>query len=371
MVRVVSIDGNIGSGKSTLVNNLKAYYSVKENCCGLNICFLQEPVDIWNTITDNDNKTMIECFYANPDKYAFPFQMMAYISRLAILKKELKKDWDIIFTERCVFTDRNVFAKMLYNDGKINEIEYKIYNTWFNEFIEDIPETEYIYIRTEPQIALDRIIKRNRIGENIPIEYLTTCHEYHDNWLNSVTNKCILNGDINMDSNSTVISDWINTINNYVQLHVLTFDGASRGNPGPCGIGWIIWKNNIIIDKGNLFVSERNTNNYAEYCGLLIGLKNVNLHGIKNLIVKGDSNLIIKQLNKEYKIESQNLIPLHELVLNEIININYIQFIHIPRNKNEEADHLANLAINKRGKQPLDITDNNIMEDIIERTSEI
>ena len=145
MTRIISIDGNIGSGKSTLVKEINKYYSNPSNCYNMKICFLQEPVDIWNTITDKDGKTIIECFYCNPEKFAFAFQMMAYISRLSILKKELKKNWDIIFTERCVFTDCNVFAKMLYKDGKINQIEYKIYNGWFNEFIEDIPCIEYIY----------------------------------------------------------------------------------------------------------------------------------------------------------------------------------------------------------------------------------
>ena len=86
MVRIFSIDGNIGSGKSTLVQKLKEFYSKKKNCSGKKICFLQEPVDQWNMITDENGKTMIECYYADPDKYSFPFQMMAYISRLALIR---------------------------------------------------------------------------------------------------------------------------------------------------------------------------------------------------------------------------------------------------------------------------------------------
>ena len=248
MTRIISIDGNIGSGKSTFVQHLKEYYADQKNCCKMKICFLQEPVDIWNTITDKEGRTMIECYYENPEKYAFPFQMMAYISRLATLKKELKKNYDIIFTERCIFTDRNVFCRMLYNDNKINEIEYTIYNTWFDEFIKDFPTIEYIYIKTDPQIAFDRIVKRGRVGENIPLEYLTTCHEYHEAWFEKDTCKCIIDGNIDTTNNPEIIPRWIRIIDNYIQIHVVTFDGVSRGNPGPCAIGYIIKRNKKIIN---------------------------------------------------------------------------------------------------------------------------
>jgi len=364
MTRIISIDGNIGSGKSTFVQHLKDYYSVKNNCSGQKICFLQEPVDMWNTITNKEGKTMIECYYADPDKYAFPFQMMAYISRLATLKKEFKKDYDFIFTERCIFTDANVFCKMLYDDGKINEIEYQIYNTWFDEFVEDFPTIEYVYIKTDPQIAFDRIVKRGRIGENIPLEYLSTCHEYHEKWLEKHTSKCIIDGNIDTVANPEIIPRWIRIIDNYVHMHVVTFDGASRGNPGICGAGYIIWRNKTVIEEGKHFVSKHNTNNYAEYCGLILALKKCNQLKIKNVIVMGDSNLIIKQMNNEYKVESPNLIPLHEVALNAISEMNYIKFMHIFREKNGDADRLANLAINKWGKGVLKEDDVHSVETI-------
>ena len=353
MTRIISIDGNIGSGKSTFVQYLKTYYADPKNCCGIKISFLQEPVDMWNTITNKEGKTMIECYYADSEKYAFPFQMMAYISRLATLRQEFKKNYDFIFTERCIFTDSNVFCKMLYDDGKINEIEYKIYNTWFNEFAEEFPAIEYVYIKTDPQTAFDRIVKRARVGENIPLEYLTTCHEYHENWLETHTNKCVIDGNIDTAANPEIIPRWIRIIDNYIQMHVVTFDGASRGNPGPCGVGYVIWRNKKIIQQGGHFVSKSNTNNYAEYCALIVALKKCNQLKIKNVIIMGDSNLVIKQMNKEYNVESPNLIPLHSAAMDEINEMNFIKFMHIPRTKNGEADSLANLAINKWGKTPI------------------
>ena len=133
---IISVDGNIGSGKSTIVEYLKNNI-YKVNHKKLKIYFLEEPVNVWESIIDkNDGKNIIEKFYENNEKYAFTFQMIAYISRLSLLKKIIKKDYDIIITERSIFTDRNVFAQMLYDSGKINEIEFITYNKWFDEFSE-------------------------------------------------------------------------------------------------------------------------------------------------------------------------------------------------------------------------------------------
>ena len=124
-MKIFSIEGNIGSGKSTLINNLK-----KNN---LNLIYLPEPVDLWNEIKDSNGVTIIEKYYQDQKRYAFPFQMMAYISRVSQIRQKFE-DNAIILTERCVFTDREIFAKMLYDDKKIEEIEYAIYLRWFDEF---------------------------------------------------------------------------------------------------------------------------------------------------------------------------------------------------------------------------------------------
>ena len=71
---IISIEGNIGTGKSTLVQMLKDTYKNNNN-----VVFLQEPVDMWNTIKDSNGETILSKFYGNQEKYAFSFQMMAYI----------------------------------------------------------------------------------------------------------------------------------------------------------------------------------------------------------------------------------------------------------------------------------------------------
>ena len=184
---IISFDGNIGSGKSSAVQYFKQNF---EKFCNLKtyhykVCFLDEPVEQWEFIIDvEDGKNAIQKFYENNEKYAFPFQMMAYISRLSLFKQALKEDYDIIFTERSMFTDKHVFAQMLYDNKKMNTIEYQIYLKWFDEFLETINNIKTVYIRTSPEICSKRVLKRARLGENIPLEYLKDCHHYHDRWLN-------------------------------------------------------------------------------------------------------------------------------------------------------------------------------------------
>jgi len=219
MTQLISIEGNIGSGKSTLVRNLEKEYGNNPE-----FCFLQEPIDIWNTIKDEQGATILEKFYENNEKYAFAFQMMAYISRLSILKKAiLNKQYKYIITERCLYTDANIFAKMLYDDKKISEIEYSIYKKWFNEFINDIPVTKLIYVKTDPFVASSRVTLRARKGENIPIEYLERCHQYHENWINndqsedSINHTLILDGNINIIEEPGTLKEWFNKIVEFIQ----------------------------------------------------------------------------------------------------------------------------------------------------------
>jgi deoxyadenosine/deoxycytidine kinase len=191
MVRIISIEGNIGSGKSTFFTSLKKHYETNTS-----IKFCDEPVNEWLNIKDENEKTILECFYENQIKYSFHFQMVAYISRLNILREMLKKDVEIIFTERCVHTDMNVFAQMLFDAGKMSNIEFTIYKKWFDEFLEEIPPIFYVYIDTTANMCYNRIIERGRSGESIPLDYLVDCKKYHDNWLLNNNQVLILNGNV-------------------------------------------------------------------------------------------------------------------------------------------------------------------------------
>jgi deoxyadenosine/deoxycytidine kinase len=210
---ILSIEGNIGSGKSTLLERLKQLY-VNDPTIG----FIQEPIDVWNTITDSDGKTILEKYYADQKKYAFSFQMMAYISRLSILRNAMKSNYRVIIIERSIHTDAAVFAKMLFDDKKIEEIEYNIYMRWFDEFIWDLPPIRLVYVRADPEVALARVIKRARVGEEISLDYLTNCHKYHEDWLikRNITPLLVLNANIDIYADAEGLRTWIEKIHNFM-----------------------------------------------------------------------------------------------------------------------------------------------------------
>ena len=209
MAIIVSIEGNIGTGKSTLIKMMENFKTSKP------IIFLQEPVDEWTKITDKEGEPILTKFYADSKKWAFSFQMMAYISRLAILRKTIRENPEsIILSERSLLTDKWVFAKMLHDDGIICDIDYKIYMNWFDEFFNDVRYDKIVYLRTDPKCSNERIKKRARDGENIELSYLEKCHKYHDDWiLNDEICKCekmIVSADedreFNIESYSKIIS---------------------------------------------------------------------------------------------------------------------------------------------------------------------
>ncbi len=181
---LISIEGNIGSGKSTLVEYLKSLGKY---------VFVDEPVNEWMTIKDNTGSNALECFYKDQKKNSFCFQVLAYITRLKKLINTIHfNPSHVIITERSIETDKNVFAKMLYEDGLISSIEWETYNYWFDTFKEISKVHMIIYIKTSPEKCLERINKRNRVEENnINITYLEKCDKYHNNWLNNDDNNNI------------------------------------------------------------------------------------------------------------------------------------------------------------------------------------
>ena len=223
---IVSIEGNIGSGKSTLLSNLRQYYENNSN-----VVFLKEPVDEWEKIKDENGETILKKFYADQEKYSFPFQMMAYVSRIKVLRdtlKTIKTDTEnkniIIITERSLYTDKMVFAKMLYDTKKIEHVNYQIYLNWFDTFSDEFPVNKVVYVKTSPDKCYQRIVKRSRTGEeNIPLEYLTSCSIYHDNMLDKENQECvcldqlILDGNVDIYENENQVNEWINEIEKFTR----------------------------------------------------------------------------------------------------------------------------------------------------------
>ena len=218
---IISIEGNIGSGKSTLLESLKKEY----NGVHTGVVFLDEPVESWNTIRDKEGNTMLEKFYRDQEKYSFPFQMMAFISRLAVMKDAVKHNPGCIFiTERCLYTDKYVFAKMLHDAGKIEDVNYQIYNQWFDTFVDEFMVSHIVYVTTSPDVCHERVKTRARDGEDvIPIEYLTDCHTYHKDMMKVITTEntelpiTIIDGNVNIYNDPFHLRNWMSRINDIVR----------------------------------------------------------------------------------------------------------------------------------------------------------
>ena len=133
---------------------------------------------------------------------------------------------------------------------------------------------------------------------------------------------------------------------------IIYTDGGSRGNPGPAAIGTVFCnERNQIIKKYSEYLGET-TNNEAEYQAVIFALEKFKaLFGKKlakstEIELKSDSELLIKQLNGEYKILDEKIQPLFLKIWNLRLNFKKLKFKLISREKNKEADRLANEALN-------------------------
>jgi len=136
----------------------------------------------------------------------------------------------------------------------------------------------------------------------------------------------------------------VGTPEHYLLAHC---DGGARGNPGPAGYGVVI-KN----EKGETVtaLSEylgHQTNNFAEYQGLIAALEYAVEHGLKALKVISDSELLVLQIKGVYKVKNSTLRDLHARATDLIAQLQWFSIAHARREHNQEADRLANAAMDK------------------------
>jgi len=130
-----------------------------------------------------------------------------------------------------------------------------------------------------------------------------------------------------------------------LRLHV---DGASRGNPGEAGFGVHV-TNAEGVEVASLYgYLGRATNNVAEYQALLHGLRFALARGASRVEVYSDSELLVRQVEGRYRVKSPGLQPLHREALNLLARFERTRVAHVPRERNREADALANRAVDER-----------------------
>jgi deoxyadenosine/deoxycytidine kinase len=216
---IISVEGNIGSGKTTILEHLQTTLQGDNT-----ILFLREPLDVWERVKDEQTgETILEKFYANPDQYAFPFQVMAYATRLSMIRQTMRSHprCKAIVCERSLTADKEIFAKMLHDDGKIDSVCYQIYQQFYKEFSDEIGLDGIVYIDADANVCKERVILRSRQGENgISIEYLSKCKSYHDEWLTNDPVVCRIktNSHVTYDPNdpNDLGHEWLKEIKHYI-----------------------------------------------------------------------------------------------------------------------------------------------------------
>lgn len=180
--KIVCFEGIIGAGKSTTIE-----YCLKELLNkGYSVHIIKENVDEW--VEDG----ILQKFYENPKRYAYHFQTKAFIDKV----KNFKQAFDMYFgkvnfiiAERSLISDY-IFATLLYMDEMMDDMEFKHYKDWYNFLKHNIP-SEYnnaitIYLKLNVNIALERIKRRNRDGEDkISYEYEKNLAMLHDKYFDS------------------------------------------------------------------------------------------------------------------------------------------------------------------------------------------
>jgi len=180
MVRIYSVDGNIGAGKTTFLE------AVREKIPGVHVVL--EPVGEWLRLKHSDGRSLLELFYADKKRWAYTFQNCAILTRLNATREAiaaLPAD-AIVLTERSVLTDRYVFAEMLRASGDLDSLEWELYCKWFDAFAAALPIEGIIYLSTDFGTAAQRIVKRARSGEErMEAHYLIALHNQHKRWVGS------------------------------------------------------------------------------------------------------------------------------------------------------------------------------------------
>lgn len=126
---------------------------------------------------------------------------------------------------------------------------------------------------------------------------------------------------------------------------VVYCDGAARGNPGPAGAGaWVITPDGEVLAEVAEGLGET-TNNVAEYTAAILGLERAAELGARDVLLRSDSQLLVHQLNGRYRVKTPHLQPLHRRVRELARGFDRVAFEHVPRERNVEADRLANAGV--------------------------
>ncbi|XP_003413733.3 deoxyguanosine kinase, mitochondrial isoform X1 [Loxodonta africana] len=196
--RRLSIEGNIAVGKSTFVKLLKKTYPEWH--------VATEPVGTWQDVqaagtqkasTAQSLGNLLDMMYREPARWSYTFQTFSFMSRLKTQLEAfepLQAREPVQVFERSVYSDRYIFAKNLFENGSLTDLEWHIYQYWHSfllqEFASRLRLHGFIYLQATPQVCLERLHRRARAEEKgIELAYLEQLHDQHEAWLVHKTTK--------------------------------------------------------------------------------------------------------------------------------------------------------------------------------------
>lgn len=183
---LILLEGNIGAGKTTVGRKIAA--------SGL-YGFVEEPTNIWQ---EGFAENMLELFYSDTHRWAFTFQICAFVTRAKTWNEVIKfTHHRRAILERSIYCDRYVFAENCYQSGLFSLAEYQLYcNLWDFNVANFVDEPDVIlYLRTPAEVCLQRIKARGRHEETgISLEYLAQLEHLHDEWLLNNPKAIVLDG---------------------------------------------------------------------------------------------------------------------------------------------------------------------------------
>lgn len=188
--QIIFIEGNVGAGKTTFLQLIEKSGFFENQFPTEKIAYVYEPVSEWMEYKDSTEKDILTYFYEDQEKYGFSFQWYVFMTRIKAIETAIDAGATMLFVERSIFTDRNVFMKTLFEKGKLQEIEHKMYMDWFDwisvKFLKYSFKFVYLFLSTEK--CYERIKERSRDAENIiEYDYLDLLNKKHDEWLNNLS----------------------------------------------------------------------------------------------------------------------------------------------------------------------------------------
>ncbi len=214
------VEGNIGVGKSTFLN------LIKQHNAAINI--VPEPVENW--ATGRNGSSLLSLFYEKPDRWAFTLENLAMICRVREHIKNQTGQLPYQVMERSIYSGHYVFALNGKKSGYFSSVEWEIYSQWVEFLLESRcnPPLGFIYLKADPEICYQRMLKRNRESESsLSLEYMRMIHDAHEDFLSRkialfkhLQNVPVLTLDctIGFEHNEEIMREHMSKLSNFFKL---------------------------------------------------------------------------------------------------------------------------------------------------------